>query len=281
MQRLTTVLTTALVAAGAGLAHADEVNASMSTDTASAAQKEDGFTLPKGKVLLNVFLPIDLSTDAVGKPIDLSPDIWYGVTDDLTLGLVHSGEGETGFIGSSLGRSLCLTGTDNGCAHVYNNVGIDARYRLMKPLALDAGLYINSISDPFQLDLKIGIDGRWLFANGKLALEAQPSLLIGLTNRTPDTGTGVVTSANNEEFLYVPLTASYEVAPKLALALQLGLVLPFADAGDGWAIPISIAARYAATPQLGLGLAFTFPDAIGGNSTGDLRDLTLGGTYAF
>ncbi|MFT3694366.1 MAG: hypothetical protein QM831_14560 [Kofleriaceae bacterium] len=281
MQRLTTVLTTALVAAGAGFAHADEVGGAVSTDS-SAAMKDDGFVLPKGKLLLNVFLPIDLSTDAVGKPIDLSPDIWYGATDDLSVGLVHSGEGETGFIGSSLGRSLCLTGSDNGCAHFYNNIGLDGRYRLMKPLALDVGLYINSISDPFQLDLKIGLDGRWLFANGKASLEAQPSLLIGLTNRSVKDAMGNdVPSASNSEFLYVPLTGAYEVAPKLAIALQLGLVLPFTAPGDTWAIPISIAARYAATPQLGLGLAFTFPDAIGGNSTADERDLTLGGTYAF
>lgn len=279
MQRLhTLLLATTLVGAGGSAAFADEAGASASLSTDSATDT-DGFTLPKGKLALDAFVEMNLSSGAAFKPVSLSPDLWYGVTDDLTLGLVHSGVGRTGFIGG-VGDSLCITGSDNGCGHFYNNVGIDGRYRLKKPLSLDVGLYVNSFSDPFQLAAKIGIDGRWVW--GKLSVEAEPAIFIGLTNREPKDAMGnPVPSAANTETLSIPVMASYLVAPKLALGLQAGLVLPFTEPGDTWSIPLSIAARYAVSDQFGLGLAFTFPDLIGANSTADARSLTLGGSYAF
>lgn len=253
---------------GASVASADDAAPSPAASTTTS----DGFVLPKGKALVDAYLELDLSSDRVFKPVSFAPDIWYGVTDDLTLGLVHSGVGATGFLGA-VGDSLCLTGSDNGCAHVYNNVGLDGRYRIARPWSIDAGLYITSISDPFQLAVKAGVDGRWVW--NKVALQVQPSLFIGLTNREPDMGPA------NTETLFIPATVSYLVAPKVDLALQAGVALPFTNTSDTWSLPLSIAARFAATPRLGLGLAFSFPDLVGGNATTDLRSLTLGGTYAF
>lgn len=277
MQRLhTLLLATSLVGVGVSSAHADEVGASVSTASASDT---DGFVLPKGKLVLDAQLEMSLSSDRVFKPVSLAPDLWYGVTDDLSLGLVHSSLGETGFIGAA-GDGLCFTGKDNGCPNFYNKVGIDGRYRLKKPLALDFGLYINSISDPFLLDIKIGVDGRWVW--NKISLELQPSLFIGLTNREPPMVTPpAVATGGNTEFLFIPATIAYRVAPKADVALQAGLALPFSNTGDTWTLPLAIAARYALTPQFGVGLAFAFPKLIGGNGTADARSLTLGGTYAF
>lgn len=105
-----------------------------------------------------------------------------------------------------------------------------------------------------------------------------PSVTIGFNER--DTAPG------NHEALYVPATIAYAVAPKVGVGLQSGLAIyDLEHAGDTWAIPLSIAARFAATPKLGVGLAFSFmqlaaADAIGGGGA-DLRTLTLGGTYAF
>src|SRR3954470_25033757 len=88
---------------------------------AATADGADQLTLPKGRVLLDAFVEINLSTDQAFKPVSLSPDIWYGATDDVTVGLVHSGVGRSGFIGG-IADSLCLTGSDNGCSDVYNEV---------------------------------------------------------------------------------------------------------------------------------------------------------------
>ena len=281
MQRFTTLLlATGLVGVGGTIARADDPAELAPPPPASAsATNSDGFVLPKGKLLLDAQLEISLSSGAVFKPFSIAPDLWYGVTDDLSLGLVHSALGEIGFIGG-VGDSLCLTGSSNGCANVYNKVGVDGRYRLMKPLALDFGLYINSISDPFLLDIKVGVDGRWVW--NKVSLELQPSLLIGLTNRTPPAPVmGAPAVAGNTEVLYIPATIAYRVAPKADLALQTGLVLPFSNTSDTYSIPLSLAVRFAATEKVGVGLAFTFPRLLGGGSTADARSLTIGGTYAF
>ncbi|HEY1817879.1 MAG TPA: hypothetical protein VGG74_36305 [Kofleriaceae bacterium] len=283
MTRLTTIA--GLVALlGASAARAD-VTASVGGDAnpqPTQTQAPNSLILPKGKLLLDAFLEMNLSSGEAFKPVSLSPDLWYGLTDDLTLGLVHSTTGATGFIGNA-GDSLCLTGGSNGCPHFYPDVGVDARYRLMRPLALDVGLYV-PYTDPFELAVKLGVSGRWTW--NRLSLEAQPSLFIGLANRQPTTknamGAEVADGPTNTEQLNIPITVAYLLAPRVDVALQPGLVLPFTDTGDTWRIPLAIAVRFAATPRFGIGLAFAFLDLIGGGDDGaDQRSLTLGGTYAF
>jgi hypothetical protein len=267
------MLLTLVLLGASGVASADTDTNPQPTD----GQAPNSLVLPKGKLLLDAFLEMNLSSGAVFKPVSLSPDLWYGLTDDLTLGLVHSTTGGSGFIGG-VGNSLCF---GSSCEHFYPDVGIDARYRLMRPLALDVGLYALDTS-PFELAIKIGIDGRWTW--NKLSLEVQPSLFIGVTNREPTTTVMGVTVANgpvNTEDFYLPVTIAYLVAPKFDIALQPGLALPFTATGNTWRLPIALAARYAVTPKFGLGLAFAFLDLIGGSSTADARSLTLGGTYAF
>jgi hypothetical protein len=278
MTRLTTiVVASALV--GAGVARAD-VSASATVDTGQTAQSQapNSLVVPKGSLQLDAFVELDLSSGEAFHAVSVSPDLWYGVTDDLTLGLVHSTTGATGFIGG-IEDSICV---GQACEHVYPDVGLDARYQLARPLALDVGVYAVD-TDPFQLAVKLGIAGRWAW--GKLSLETQLSLFIGLTNRNPTVAVPAppVPPAPNTEDLFLPITVAYLVAPRVDLALQPGLVLPFTQTGDTWAIPLAIAVRFAATPRFGIGLAFSFLDLIGGGKgTGvDARSLTLGGTYAF
>lgn len=285
------LLATALAGASGSVAFADDAapagDGSGATSDVPAGTVSSELTLPKGAFMIDLDIGMDLSKGLAFKPVSISPDIWYGITDDFTLGLVHSATGATGVIGG-FGQSLCVTGTNDLCDHVYNNVGLDGRIRLARPFAVDVGLYIEnlglsetvdgqSVSTPFQLAAKLGISGRWQWGN--LSLEAQPNIFIGLTNRNPsafDTNT-------NTETLYVPVTVAYLVLPKLDIALQPALDLPFTNTGNDWSIPISIAVRAAVSPSFSVGLAFTFLDLIGGgNDTGaDLRSLTLGANYAF
>ena len=254
-------------------------------DTETPPGASDGpeafrLTLPRGRVLLDAFAEINLSTGLAFKPISISPDVWYGATDDLTVGLVHSSVGATGFIGG-VGDALCLSGKANKCDSLYPGAGIDVRYQ-MKPnkvaWALDGGLYINDF-DPLQLAVKLGVLGRW--ASGKLAVELAPNVFIGVTNREPAaTNPGLL----NQEVLYIPATGLYTVAPKIAVALQLGFVLPIEDIGNTYAIPLSIGAHYDVNESATVNLAFSLPllvTGLPGGSGFDARSLTLGGTYAF
>jgi len=78
-----------------------------------------------------VFIPfeIDLSAGHAAAPVSMAPDIWYGATPNLTVGLVHSSYGRTGFFGQS-GDGICFTGEDDGCDGSYRNAGVEARYHL-------------------------------------------------------------------------------------------------------------------------------------------------------
>lgn len=278
------LLGSVLVAGAVAPAAAEDVTITPSSVADAKAPDTDQFNLPKGKLAIDAFLGIDLSKDLVGKPVSLSPDVWYGVTDDITVGLVHSTVGTTGFLVAG-DTSLCLTGTDNGCAKVYNNVGLDLRYRLKTPLSLDAGLYFPSMS-PFEAQIKVGLDGRWRFLpDRKLAVEVQPALFFGLNKRDDAAATGTTTVVlGNKDFLYIPVTGSYQVIDKLDVALQIGLATRLENIGDLYTVPISLAGRYAVNDKLSVGLALAFPRLIAkhGMNEGaiDARTLMLGGSYA-
>jgi hypothetical protein len=242
--------------------------------------QNDQLALPAHKLVVNGFLETSLSKNAAFKPVSISPDIWYGATDEVTLGLVHSSVGSTGFVGG-VSDSLCLTGKKNGCRHPYPNVGADVRYRLASPFVLDAGIFIRD-TDPFQVAVKIGADARWRF--DRLTIEVLPSLFFGLNKRSKGIG--------NKDWLYVPVTVSYEIVNKLELAIQTGVALQWEKAGDNYRIPVALAGRYQVTEKLGLGLAFALPSLIAPSTTDattnkktprgfDVRTLVLGGSYAF
>jgi hypothetical protein len=251
--------------------------------TAPPAGGADQMTLPKGRLLLNAYLEIGLSDGAAFKPISLSPDVWYGVTDDITVGLVHSAVGGSGVLGG-VGNSLCLTGTSGGCAKLYSNVGADVRYKLKSIMngavawAVDGGLFASNL-DPLVLAVKAGIVGRW--HSGPLAVEVAPNLVFGVTNRTAGAAGMEVTV--NGETLTLPGTALYTVAPKIDVGGQLAFLVPLENTGDAYKIALSIGGQYHLNESLNVSLAFSLPALVGGGSGNgiDARSLTLGGSYAF
>src|SRR3990172_9892059 len=74
-------------------------------------------TLTKGMLQINGNIGVSMSKELVGKPIVVTPNVFYGVSDKLTIGLVNS--------------SLCVTGKDNGCAKAFNSLGLDVIFAFM------------------------------------------------------------------------------------------------------------------------------------------------------
>ena len=266
----------------------DEPAATAPPDTgtpAAAPTSGERVLMPAKRGMVHAQLGINLSTDLVGKPINLSPDIWYGVNDKLTVGLIHTGVGATGIQGG-VGTSLCLTGEDNGCGKLYNNVGIDVRYALKgdakMQIALDGGLFVSSF-DPIQLRLKVGIAGRYRLGK-QLALDFSPNISFGVTERDgADNGMGVVVGSN-KEILALPATFVYALNEKVGLMGQISLLMPFEDAGDFYAVGLALGGSYAINKQLSLELILGLPFVVTGiDDAGgvDARTLTLGGAYAF
>ena len=247
--------------------------------------------LPKGRLLLDAFAEINLSSDAVFKPFSLTPDLWYGVTPDVTIGLTHSSLARIGFMGG-VGDALCLTGSSNGCDGVYPGAALLLRYGLKKgntPMAFEGGIVINDF-DPFQIAVKLGLAGR--YESGKIAVEFMPNVQFGLTNREPTAGMGVIV-VTNKEVLSIPLSLLYKATPVVTLQLQTGAFIPLEDTGDGYFIPLTIGGHYTVNNSLSLTLAFSLPFLAAGDafkpvmgmgpdlSGFNSRTLTLGATYAF
>jgi hypothetical protein len=73
-----------------------------------------GMMLPKGAIAIHAVVEVNMSADLVAKPFSIAPDVWYGVSPKLQVGLVHSRMGQTGFLGGAgllgAGAGLCLAG---------------------------------------------------------------------------------------------------------------------------------------------------------------------------
>lgn len=272
MQKLLTIVATGALVGGAATAGAQ-------TAPPSSGSTER-MTLPKGNALLTADLEINLSDSSEFEPFSIAPDLWYGVTDKITVGLIHSARGETGFVGG-VGSSLCLTGTDGGCGEFYDNVGAEARIAVKDgpfSVAVDVGVFARTF-DPFTLSGKVGLLAH--YRSGKLGVDIAPSLFFGFNEREGDTVAG---TTGNKEALALPISVQYAVIPKLSVSIQSGVALPFEDADEQYTIPLAIGGSYAVTPKAFASLAFAFPNLVDGNDeigAADIRTLILGGGYAF
>jgi hypothetical protein len=233
-------------------------------DGTDMAGEKTPLILPKGKIAVNVVLGVNLSTDAVAKPIAIAPDVWYGVAPKLDVGLVHSNYGLTGFWFQP-GGGVCVTGEENGCAKLYDGpVGLLARFLLAEggvDLAANGGLVISSL-DPMTLSLKLGVDGRWM--SGKIAVLFNPYVGIGLTERD-----------FNKEEIGVPVTVGYMVNEKLHAGVQTGIAGPLDGFGDFFIVPVGLGALFALNENMSVGGAFNFVNLAGNNGGADFRTLDL------
>lgn len=278
---LTSILTAASIVgsgAGSGVALAQEEPAA--SEEMPVEETEPRMTLPAGRALLQGYLELNLSSDLVGKPISLAPDLWYGVNDDITVGLVHSSHATTGFFGGA-GDGICFVSEEDGCPEVLQNTAVAGRYHLTsEPVALaaDAALVVRQL-DPFQLALKAGVVGKW--QSGAISALFAANLFVGVTEREVDGGVMVEAGANKED-INLPVAVMYALSPELSLGVQTGVFLPLSETADTYLIPLSLGARYMVSPQISVDALFSFPALIGGpEETGaDFRVLTLGAGYA-
>ena len=230
-----------------------------------------------GQVQAELWFTANLSKDQVFEPFSLAPDIFYGITEKLSIGVIHSSVATTGFYGNAPGNSLCLAGGSNGCAvgvinpmgppgansYVYKNGGLEARYLLYdgggiavygKLAALIMG------TDPFQIGANVGVHARFEFASRgfvDLALNSPT----GFNKRD-------ATIPPTKGDINIPIGVGYYVLPQWMVLLQTGAVLPPGDLADAHQVPVSLASAYWVTGQLGFSFAFTLPFVVAGDKIG-------------
>ena len=220
-------------------------------------------TLQPGALFVQLDLELNVAKDAVGKPFSIAPDASYGLTKDLTLSVIHSTFGTTGFRGGT-GDGLCVTRAKNGCAHLYNNVGGEALYSLAEgdaPIAAVVGLYSLNLDQSF-VDLKLGLKTK--FIEGAFALLFNPSIYLGLDDRAAMTP--------NVDQLYLPVGLTYKVAPPLTIGVGSGIKGPandFTKFGKAWLVPLGANAVVTINPAIAVGAAFTFGKLVGAPALSD------------
>lgn len=250
-----------------GVAVADDDVDPVSDEADGLVAVQRGVQSPGGMLSARLTLAVNMSADLVGKPISLAPDIYYGVSDRLQLGIVH-----TGPMGwqSRPGLGLCLTGEDNGCGKVYDNVGLDVMYGLAFAGALHLsahGTFYVASFDPSTLVLAVGAAGKY-HVNDAVSLYFDPQLGIVLSDRDVA-----------DDALYVPLEVQYQAGSPTTLKLLTGFSGSLSAFGDTLQIPVGLGAVRNLTEHVDLGARFSFDNLLGkqvdGVGRADARSLAL------
>ena len=214
--------------------------------------------LSAGMLQLDVNGGVGLSKGASGEPIKMPLAVLLGLTNELQAGVFHS-------------TGLCLTGTDKGCAKVYDDFGVQLLYSLYgrgSALELAGWTQFNYASiDAGKMNLQVGGAMNWVVAAGNIAILAYPNLGIGLSKRE---------ELANKETLGVPLQAFFRASEKIAPFIATGLGTTAIDGfGDSYIIPAGLGVLVGLSPMLDVGARFDFDNALGKNNTTDLRSATV------
>lgn len=228
-------------------------------------------TLRQAGVSVDGDVVIGLSSGSTGEPIQITPNLYYGISDQLTIGIAHNPFAE---IFQTFGGGLCLSGEPT-CSNVYNNVSADVLFSFSRSSTMDiafhGGLDVTQISDPTLLSLRVGVKGKMLA--GPLVLVFDPALNVGVTDR----------DAFNSEFLSVPIRVGFMATPQLNLGLSTGLfgllTPPIGGFGDVYFIPVGVGGTFALSNQLALRAQFTFDNLAGNGGGADFRTLSVGAVF--
>lgn len=212
---------------------------------------DTGMTEFQGEVELNA------SESAFAKPMSVGPDIYYGLTDQLTFGLIHP-------IG------ICVSGEEKGCASVYDDVGLEALFYVLNKgsfhLALDGVLLARSL-DPFALTLGVGAIAR--HRSGSMAIVVSPMVGFGMTERE-----------TNSDTLAVPLELQLQATKQIAFMVMTGVSGHLDMFGDTAVIPLGAGLVFAPSSAFDASARFAVAnlilnpyDPLAGR--GDLRHLQL------
>lgn len=259
--------------------------------SASAQSKENypqqqtarPITLPQYMFELHGELMFDISNDRVFKDVSMSPDVFFGITDDFTLGIEHS---KTMGVYNVPGTAPLCIGGDRYCTNFYDQVAFDGKYRVIKKDELQLavhGMLGGQSLDPIGLGMRAGVLLRWHPAP-IFSLDFDPGLGIGFTNR--DTaGAFRFMTAGNKEFLYLPARANIQATEALSFFGDLYFLLPFDEAGDIVRFGTNLGLQYAVTNRVDIGGEFRLPVLIHGdayNNTGfNVRQIGVFANFRF
>jgi len=243
----------------------------------AAAGNPTDITLHKGGVGIDGDVAVGVSKGASGKPISIVPNVYYGVSDQLTLGLASNPGSE--IFHNVAGAGLCVSGSTDCPGKAFNNISLDGLFSFSRSGTMDVGAHggLDTIfGDSTLLGLRVGVKGKTLA--GPLVLVFDPSVRIGLNHRT-DFG--------NKEILQVPVRVGFMATPQLNLGLSVALLgfldPPVGGFGDSYQVPVGLGGSFAINNNISARAQFTLDNLGGkqlpGGGRADARTFSLGAAY--
>lgn len=142
----------------------------------AAPAAADPVVLPRAAVQADLTVELGVSSRELLEPVSIAPDLWYGATDRLTLGLTTSSRAVSRV---DAGSGLCVRSEEHGCPRLYDDLAVDARWRVAPEAAIRAR-FVSSSFSPWKPSLRLGALARW--RRGAWAVESDPQLAFGLWN---------------------------------------------------------------------------------------------------
>lgn len=216
----------------------------------ATAAHADPIVLPRGELALRLVMEGSLDRHEPLRPLSFAPDAWFGATDRLTVGLVHSSQSVDRI---DAGASFCVRELAGTCDGPYRGSGLDARYAVTPNLAPRARLLLRDI-DPMKPAVAIGALMRW--THRRYEVVTDPYLRVGLANR--DRG--------NRDTLVVPIWLGAHVAGG-RIALHTGIDGDLAVWRDGWHVPVGVLFEGHPAPALTVGVELGYASLLGPQNT--------------
>jgi len=237
---------------------------------AAAPGSPTNITLHAGGVGVEADVVSNMSKSAVGKPFSIVPNIYYGINDQLSVGIANNFGSEV--FQTTPGAGLCLAGQSNGCAKVYNAVSLDALFSFMRQATMDigahGGLDVWEFSPDLLMKLRVGVKGRVMA--GPLLITFDPAVRFGLTKRDAD---------GNKEDVGIPVRLGFLPMPALNVGASVGIFGPLSHFGDLYTIPVGVGGTYSINQTLDARAQFAFLNLAGKGSSADVRALSVGVAY--
>jgi hypothetical protein len=204
---------------------------------------------------------IELAPRLVARPVSFAPDLWFGVTSKLTVGVIHSNASV-----SRIDRAASFCFEHHrlyGCDRTYHNAGLDTRYEVRDGalrVAARARFLVRDV-EPWKPAVTAGALLRW--TRGRISLTSDPYLRFGLAN----------TEHGNRTALYLPVAFGVSPHSRVELRIHTGYDSDLAVWSDGFHIPLALSARGQVTSSLELGMLGGFTSAAGPQDTLSRRTL--------
>ncbi len=219
----------------------------------------DPLVLDRGEVLARLSIEANVERRKLARPLSYAPDLWIGVTERLTVGLIHSSRSVDRI---AAGASFCVRELAGRCEHVYRGGGVDLRWAWRPQIAWRARLLLRDM-DPVKPAVTLGALVRT--ARGRLSITSDPYLRIGLGNR----------QAGNRDALVIPVWVGIRIGGSVEVLIHTGIDGDLVVWRDGWHIPLGLGVEVTPSRAISLGIEAGFPSLLGPQNTGDQRAATL------